>query len=276
MTLSPALLQRFKALLPHRYAIDAKALGDASTLPWSNLGYWQAGFNYRQACQYLADHLAHTIGLSAQQRVLDVGCGQGASLLHWRQAYGLTDITGVELQPLHVKRMQARLPRDMVVYESNYVDLDQCNLPVFDAVLCIDAAYHQPLLAFLQAIDAVTQQGSRVGLHYLMLSPTWYQLSPAAQKAYAYWLKAADVSLEQLLNAQQIQTHMARYAWQIVEIEDLTDAVLAGFARYMLEDGFAANASVWSAFKIRMTAKLCGKLARDGYVRYVQISANKI
>lgn len=270
------LLMRIKMRLPHRYAINAKALGDTSALPWSNLGLWSAAsYNYPQACQALADHLAQAVRLQAVDRLLDVGCGQGASLLHWRGAYGVQHITGVELQPLHVTRMQCLLPQDIDVHTASFVDLAALPLPVFDTVLCIDAAYHQPLKAFLQGIDSVTHAHSRVGLHHLILTPTWYTLSPSAQHAYTLLLKMADVSVINLLTAEQIQVQMHSYGWQNVQIEDLTVPVLAGFAQFMSANTLAIKRSSWAAFKIGMTAKLCGKLARDGLVRYVQITATQ-
>ena len=48
----------------HKYAIDAKRLGDDSLLAWSNLGYWQdQHHDYPQACQSLADQIAASVKL---------------------------------------------------------------------------------------------------------------------------------------------------------------------------------------------------------------------
>jgi trans-aconitate methyltransferase len=83
----------------HKYAIDAKRLGDDSLLAWSNLGYWQNQYDdYPQACQSLADQIAASIQLKQSDRVLDLGCGQGASLLHWLRYYQIQQLSAVELQ----------------------------------------------------------------------------------------------------------------------------------------------------------------------------------
>ena len=51
-------------VIGHKYAIDAKRLGDDSLLAWSNLGYWQGQqHNYPLACQNLADQIAASVQL---------------------------------------------------------------------------------------------------------------------------------------------------------------------------------------------------------------------
>jgi cyclopropane fatty-acyl-phospholipid synthase-like methyltransferase len=96
----------------HKYAIDAKRLGDDSLLAWSNLGYWQNQYDdYPQACQSLADQIAASIQLKQSDRVLDLGCGQGASLLHWLRYYQIQQLSAVELQPECAKRIQKQLPK---------------------------------------------------------------------------------------------------------------------------------------------------------------------
>lgn len=52
----------------HKYAIDAKRLGDDSLLAWSNLGYWQdQHHDYPQACQSLADQIATSVQLKKRR-----------------------------------------------------------------------------------------------------------------------------------------------------------------------------------------------------------------
>ena len=85
-----------KKIIGHKYAIDAKRLGDKSEMAWSNLGYWQEqSQNYPLACQMLADQLAQAVQLKKTDRLLDLGCGQGASLLHWLSHYQLEQLAAV-------------------------------------------------------------------------------------------------------------------------------------------------------------------------------------
>lgn len=108
-TFKQALIEK---VIGHKYAIDAKRLGDDAWLAWSNLGFWQGQqYNYPQACQSLADQIAQSIQLKSTDCVLDLGCGQGASLLHWTQHYHIQQLSAVELQPECVKRIQKQLPQ---------------------------------------------------------------------------------------------------------------------------------------------------------------------
>lgn len=281
MPLGAALQQRMQQLrqkLPHRYAINAKALGDDALLPWSNLGLWDdddsSNISYPQACQALAEHLAQALDVQAQHRLLDVGCGQGASLLFWREHYGLRDLTGVELQPRHVAHLRAHLPSSVNILAGSYTELAQRQLPAFDRIVCIDAAYHLPLAAFLQGIKPLCHLQTRIGLHYVMLSQKWAELSIPAQRNYGLLLKAADIQLQNIPNASEIAETFGRFAWHNVEIEDLTANVFGGFARYMQRHRLK-SANLVDALKIGLTAKLCQKLADEGYIRYVQITAKR-
>jgi cyclopropane fatty-acyl-phospholipid synthase-like methyltransferase len=62
--------------------------------------------SYPEACQTLATHLADRLQLKSNDRVLDLGCGQGASLLLWQQHYHVQQLCAVELQAECVQRIQ--------------------------------------------------------------------------------------------------------------------------------------------------------------------------
>ena len=114
-------------VIGHKYAIDAKRLGDDAVLAWSNLGYWHNQYHdYPLACQHLADQIAGSIQLKKSDRVLDLGCGQGASLLHWLQHYQIENLTAIELQSDCVKRIQKQLPQ-VAIYCDSFLNLKQIN-----------------------------------------------------------------------------------------------------------------------------------------------------
>lgn len=166
-------MKRFKqawieSLIGHKYAIDAKRLGDESRLAWSNLGYWQQLQDYPLACQTLADQIAEAVQLKGSDRVLDLGCGQGASLLHWIEQYHVRQLSAVELQAECVKRIQHELPQ-VEIYCQSFLDLQQpVILNSFDVVLCLDAAYHSDLNSFLRSASSVLNSKGRIAFHYLM------------------------------------------------------------------------------------------------------------
>ena len=272
-------LQAFSNYFPeHKYAINSKLLGDKAELAWSNLGYWQADTSsYPQACQALADQLAQAIDLNAKDRLLDVGCGQGASLVYWHSIYQIQQMSAVEMQSACVTHLQKKLASTVDIHCGSFLNLNAIfPQKTFDAVLCIDAAYHSPLNSFLFSMHSVLNSKGRIGFHYLMWSDKYQDLNTWQKLRYQALLKAADVNIGHLLRQTDLQHSLEHFEFQNIHIQDMSLEVFAGFENYVATD---LNSKIQSqgmdAFKIRMTAKLCGVLYQEGMVRYVQITAQK-
>ena len=257
--------------LQHKYAINSAMLGDQNRLAWSNLGLWQAGDDYRHACQALATHLADSIHLNSNDVLLDLACGQGASLNLWNNNYNIQNISAIELQKNHVDHLKIHAPfLNSIIYDS-FLNLNANSFKQqFSAVLCIDAAYHVNLNSFLNAVKAVMQPKARLAFHTLMLSDEFLNLNAWQQKQYAYLLKAADVNLKDLMTQNRLQSTIMQHGFTQVQVEDLSEQVLAGFADFVASKNLALNGV--DGFKIKMTAKLCQKLWQDGLVRYVAVA----
>ena len=261
-----------------KYAINAKLLGDDAYWAWTNLGYWTATTqSYPQACRQLADHLADAVVLNSNDQLLDLGCGRGASLLHWQNYYQVQKLSAVDLQLQCIEYLRKNLNSNIQLYCDSFLNLKNI-LPEkhFDVVLCIDAAYHSPLPLFLDAIHAVLNSKGRIGFHYLMWSEKWQTLSKRQQQKYFWLLKSADVHGQDLSTPQQTEQMLQAKGFEHIQIDDLSEPVFLGFADYIAQRKFSGKHDHFlDAFKIRMTAKLCAKLWKDGLVRYVQITAHK-
>ena len=266
----------FKTKPQHKYAIDAKMLGDQAEIAWSNLGFWDtATVSYPQACSQLAQRLADAIYLNSNDTLLDLGCGQGASLVLWKTHYQVQHIEAVELQASCTALIQKNLNFVHRVHQQSFLNLNEKSFEFkFDAVLCIDAAYHSDLNSFLSSVDSVLNSKARIGFHYLALTDRWQILSRIQQQKYAYLLKCADIQIQHLKTNNQIENTLQEFEFKNIQIKDISHAVLNGFA------GFAqqrkAQCRGLAGFKIQMTAKLCEKLYRDGLLAYIQVSAEKV
>lgn len=269
-------LQTLQRHLPkHKYAIDAKQLGDHAVLAWSNLGYWDdAKSSYPNACNALAGRLADDLHLSSKDRVLDLGCGQGASLLLWQQRYQVQHLSAVELQADCVQCIQQTLNSNVKIIQNSFLNLNPKIFPdPFDVVLCIDAAYHSDLNSFLHSAGCVLNSNGRIGFHYLMLSDGFLNLNHFDKLRLKMLLKAANVNLEQLQRETDLMQSIQNWGYQQVKIEDLSKEVFAGFSDYYHRQLASFATANIDHFKIKMTAKLCQKLYEQGLVRYVQITA---
>lgn len=266
----------FQSRPQHRYAINSKMLGDDDLIAWSNLGFWDtARVSYPQACSQLAQRLADAIYLNSNDTLLDLGCGQGASLVLWKTHYQVQHIEAVELQASCTALIQKNLNFVHRVHQQSFLNLNEKSFEFkFDAVLCIDAAYHSDLNSFLSSVDSVLNSKARIGFHYLALTDRWQILSRIQQQKYAYLLKCADIQIQHLKTNNQIENTLQEFEFKNIQIKDISHAVLNGFA------GFAqqrkAQCRGLAGFKIQMTAKLCEKLYRDGLLAYIQVSAEKV
>lgn len=263
-------------LIPHKYAIDASSLGDDGELAWTNLGFWKNTQNYREACCQLADHLARAVNLNSKDHLLDLGCGQGASLMHWLQHYQPKSLSAVELQSKCVNKIQKLIPEINLIYSGSFLNLKQFEFKQrFDVVLCIDAAYHSSLNSFLNSVTPVLNSKGRLGFHYLMKADSCQNMTVLQEQKYRYLLKAADVVWDNVPNEKTLRNALEQQGFVDIQIEDLSEPVLLGFSQYIQNQQDQNQSRGLANFKIQMTAKLCQQLYQAGYVRYIQITAIK-
>ncbi len=226
-----AALSRF---IPHKYAIDASSLGDDGELAWTNLGFWKNTQNYREACRQLADHLAQAINLNSKDHLLDLGCGQGASLLHWLQHYQPKSLSAVELQAQCVHKIQKFIPEISQIFCGSFLNLKQFEFKqCFDVVLCIDAAYHSNLNSFLDSIVPVLNSKGRLGFHYLMRADSCQNMTALQEQKHRYLLKAANVAWDTVPNEKMLRNSLEQQSFVDIQIEDLSEQVLLGFSQYI-------------------------------------------
>ncbi|OTG84469.1 SAM-dependent methyltransferase [Acinetobacter sp. ANC 5054] len=271
-------LQAIQQYFPsHKYAINSRILGDDAELAWSNLGYWEdATSSYPQACQNLAFHLAQSIHLTSQDRLLDIGCGQGASLIFWLENFQIQNLSAVELQQNCVEKIQKNLNSNLKIHQDSFLNLKNIYPQnSMDAVLCVDAAYHSDLNSLILSVFDILNSKGRFAFHYLMLSEDFLNLNSIQQLKYQSLLKAADVNVKHLNSKSDLQTQIENTGFDVLSIEDLSEAVFHGFARYVQQQKTRATGLTLDHLKIQMTAKLCEKLYTDGLIRYVQISVSK-
>ncbi|KQQ71917.1 SAM-dependent methyltransferase [Acinetobacter sp. Leaf130] len=263
-------------LIPHKYAIDASSLGDDGELAWTNLGFWKNTQNYREACCQLADHLAQAVHLNSKDHLLDLGCGQGASLMHWLQHYQPKSLSAVELQSKCVNKIQRLIPEVSQIFCGSFLNLKQFEFKQsFDVVLCIDAAYHSNLNSFLDSVTPVLNSKGRLGFHYLMKADSCQNMTVLQEQKYRYLLKAADVVWDNVPNEKMLRNALEQQGFVDIQIEDLSEPVLLGFSQYIQNQQDQNQSRGLANFKIQMTAKLCQQLYQAGYVRYIQITAIK-
>lgn len=266
------------------FAIVSELLGEsAQGLVWSNLGDWGPGLDYASACRRLACRLGQAAGLAPGQQVLDLACGSGASLALWPEAFGVAGVTGLELQAACLSRIrEAELPALQGLYQARF---DQLPLPAgmpergFDAVLCVDAAYHACSLSAFAAFAAqALRPGGNLAFTTLLRAPALSQASPR-QQARLHWLLArAGIPAASFLGPEALPAALQAQGLGDVRVQYLDDEVLAGFAAFVAQrqaqlPWLVRLRPAW--LKIAATAGLCRYLHRQGWAHYAQVSAHR-
>ena len=130
---------------------------------FSNLGHWDGRtLTGREAAGNLVDRLLALIPVR-QGAILDVACGQGGSTRQLLAHYPAPNITAINISARQLAEAARRAPG------CRFALMDACDLRFpdqsFDAVLCVEAAFHFDTRArFLAEAHRVLKPGGRLAL----------------------------------------------------------------------------------------------------------------
>jgi SAM-dependent methyltransferase len=203
---------------------------------WHNFGCWPAA-DYASAAEALARLVADAACLGPGQRVLAVGAGLGEEGRVARRRYGVADV---------------------VCTDVGHPDLSVTG--AFDAVLCVDAAYHfSPREDWLRGLVARLQPGGRLAFTDLTLAPASALTRRARQALLVPLLARAGIAGEDLLDLQGALARLRAAGLTDVTATRLDHAVLDGFIAFerrqrqrLAADGVPAGAA-WR--RVRVTAQ---------------------
>jgi microcystin synthetase protein McyJ len=247
---------------------------------WGNLGLWSHETRYATACAALADAVAAAAGLAAGQRVLSLACGAGEELRHWVDRYQVQAALGIEAdtrlaalarQDVAQTGLVARCP---VVVQPALDWLTQRSAADgrFDAVLCVDAAYHlSPRPALFQHAARLLRPGGRMAFTDLTL-PEGASRSPLLRAA----ARLCGVAPDDLVPAAHRLRQLRAAGFDDVQALPLDDAVLGGFARFVRQQGRRLGREAWHPAWLRpaLTGGLIGP-CRSAGLGYALFSARR-
>lgn len=257
-----------------QYAIEGSLLAD-DTGGWRNLGDWSATEHYRDAAEALAVRIGVAAGLHEGMNVLDLACGYGASLNLWRRRFGVNHVAGLERQTACVEHLHAMASNTCTVAQGRF---DQLPLPPslsahapYDAVVCVDAAYHA---RSLRALAAVARCALRVGGRFAFTTLAINAEQGELPLGLSLALRGAGIPTASLLHFAKINTTLMDEGFAEISIEQMDQAVFTGFGNHVARREKALNWRQRNSFgwlKIKGTGMLCDALAKSGRLHYVVV-----
>lgn len=253
--------------------------GDRAALAWANLGDWTATSSYAQACRQLALRVGAAAALRPDDRLLDLACGEGASLQLWPEAFGLRQVTGLEYQARCVEHIRRHPPQGLdAILQGRFDELPaSAALPAqsFDAAVCVDAAYHAvSLQAFAAFAARLLRAQGRLAFTTLLAEPT----PGPRDHLLRITLARAGIPSGSVLTEAALRTTLSQQGFSDISLQWLDAEVLQGFADFVQR---RAAELPWTRkagagwLKIRATAWLCRHLYRGGHLHYCLVSAKR-
>lgn len=212
---------------------------------WGNLGLWPAA-DYAAACTALAQRVGKAARLGPGQRVLSLASGAGDELALWRGPFGAAQAIGTER------------------------DTGPAPPGPFDAVVCVDAAYHfAPRRDFIaSAFDRL-----RAGGH---LAFTDLTLAGRAGLLIRGAARACGLAAAELVTVETRSRQLRAAGFVDVVAEPLDAAVLDGFVAFVAAQrrrlGAEARGPGWR--RVAVTAALIPPCRAAG-LGYALFSARK-
>jgi SAM-dependent methyltransferase len=209
-------------------------------LGWGNLGRWercQVG-TYNDACAALADAVWAAAAPGPRARVLVLGCGRAAEICRWLGRHPAVDMLGIERDERLVAQARASglpvRPADAGLLCSL---TDVASKP-WDAVLCVDAAYHFHE-NWVREAHSLLKPGGRLAFTDLVAR------RPSLRPVLASALRLASVPC--LRSVRSWRRALADAGFHLTQWEDMDEPVLGGFERFAMRHAAAHGLSAGNA-----------------------------
>lgn len=250
-----------------------------------HFGYHPAGrkVTEREARDLLHDLVAERLGLSAEDRVLDAGCGQGVVASYLARKTGCR-IDGITVLDFEVPKAQARAKAAGVDGQTRFQLMDYSATSfadaTFDAVYTTETLSHSPdIRQTLRELHRVLRPGGRVAFFEYSVADT-EAFTPREWALFERVARgSAMVGLHEFRN-DRFHKVMEAAGFGDVQTEDITANMLPSLARLQRFALLPYYLATWPFGRQeqnpnRSAAVIYHAMARKGLVRYNIFTARK-
>jgi ubiquinone/menaquinone biosynthesis C-methylase UbiE len=258
---------------------DVFAEAGATTALGGNIhvGYWDddPDIPIAEATDRLTDLVAGHLALRPDQRLLDVGCGNGLPALRIAGAHGV-GVTGITVSHQQVTHASERADGSDARGRVSFLFADAMDLPFddgsFDGAWAIESLLHMPdQSAALAEIHRVVRPGGRLVITDLC------QRQPFTGEERA--VLDGMLSMYQIAGINTPDEHracLAKAGWQLLELTDIGEHVRAGYGHTSAAfRELAASLDAPAAERITAAADLMEAFGKHPHAGYVLITAQR-
>ncbi|MEK6675825.1 MAG: class I SAM-dependent methyltransferase [Planctomycetota bacterium] len=220
-----------------RHGLRTGLFGDK---PYANYGYWtKPGITIDEACDALTDLMAQELELNGSDRLLECGCGYGASALFLGAKYRPREIVGLDVTPVRIEEGN-RLARERGL--GDIIKLQQgdaTKLPFedrsFTKMLAIECAFHfNTRVDFLRQSLRVLAPGGVLSMTDIVLAPHVNRKDYSLEQLREFLSADAKFICDaNIYSAEEYKRLLHEVGFQSAKIYSIKEKVVMQFADHL-------------------------------------------
>lgn len=214
---------------------NRQVLGEGSL--YLNMGYWEDGASYDEACEALARVLAEAVDLREGHVLLDCGFGFGDQDLFWMERFRPGRIVGLNITRSQVARARVRVEQRGLADRIQLLHGSATAMPVagasVDRVTALETAFHYDTReTFFREAFRVLRPGGRLATADVTPLP---DIDGGLRSRFAWYLMRSYTQIpeENIYSRVEYASRLQEVGFENVQVRSIREHVYPPLVRYM-------------------------------------------